>query len=137
MAQSPQFRFIGNVEVGKDISLETLKAHYDALLFAYGAAQDKTLGVPGEHLKGVLSARAFVGWYNGLPEYDNLNPDLTTGENAVVIGNGNVALDVARVLLSGVDHLRKTDISEQALDAISRSKIKHVMVCGRRGPMQV
>lgn len=117
--------------------LRALKPHYDALLFAYGASKDKLLGIPGEHLKGIYSARAFVGWYNGLPEYEKLAPDLEAGETAVVIGNGNVALDIARILLSDVDALRKTDISEQAIEALLKSKIRRVNVVGRRGPMQV
>lgn len=96
------------------------------------------MGIPGEDAcKNVLSARAFVGWYNGLPEYRDLSPDLTCGENAVVVGQGNVALDVARILLSDVDSLRKTDISEHALEALAESKVKRVRVVGRRGPMQV
>jgi adrenodoxin-NADP+ reductase len=124
------------VNVGHDVSLQTLKPHYDAILFAYGASQDKLLGIPGEKLGGVYSARAFVGWYNGLPEYAHLNPTLNKGEDAVVIGQGNVALDVARILLSGVDALRKTDITEHALECLSNSKIKSVKVVGRRGPLQ-
>ena len=137
VAASPRFNFIGNVTIGKDLPLRTLKPHYDALLFAYGASRDRTLDISGEHLKGVYSARAFVGWYNGLPEYEHLAPDLRSGDRAIVIGNGNVALDIARILLSDVNTLRKTDISEKAIEALSRSKVKHVMVCGRRGPMQV
>lgn len=92
--------------------------------------------MPGEDLGGIYSARAFVGWYNGLPEYADLNPDLMVGEEAVVVGNGNVALDVARVLLSGVDRLRTTDITEYALAALSKSRVRHVTVIGRRGPSQ-
>jgi adrenodoxin-NADP+ reductase len=96
------------------------------------------LGVPGENnLKGIYSARAFVGWYNGLPEYADLAPDLSQGEDAIVIGQGNVALDVARILLSDVDALRKTDITEAALEALTRNRVKSVRVVGRRGPMQV
>jgi len=114
-----------------------LKPHYDAILFAYGASKDKKLGIPGEDLNGVYSARAFVGWYNGLPEYANLNPKLGAGEEAVVIGQGNVALDVARILLTDVDALRKTDITEQALETLARSRVRSVKVIGRRGPMQV
>jgi adrenodoxin-NADP+ reductase len=119
------------------VPLSALKPHYDALLFAYGASEDRTLGIPGEALAGIHSARAFVGWYNGLPEYEGLAPDLQAGETAMVVGNGNVALDIARILLSDVDELRKTDISEQAVEALLKSKIKHVNVVGRRGPMQV
>uniref|UniRef100_A0A093V2T4 NADPH:adrenodoxin oxidoreductase, mitochondrial n=1 Tax=Talaromyces marneffei PM1 TaxID=1077442 RepID=A0A093V2T4_TALMA len=137
VATSPRFNFIGNVAVGSQLPFSTLKPHYDAILFAYGAAKDRELGIPGEDArKNVLSARAFVGWYNGLPEYRDLAPDLAAGEHAVVVGQGNVALDVARILLSDVDSLRKTDISEHALEELSRSKIKRVRVVGRRGPMQ-
>lgn len=118
--------------------LQTLKPHYDAILFAYGAAKDRELGIPGEKAKkNVFSARAFVGWYNGLPEYHDLDPDLTAGEHAVIVGQGNVALDVARILMSDVDELRKTDIAEYAIEALSKSRVKRVRVVGRRGPMQV
>lgn len=85
----------------------------------------------------MYSARAFVGWYNGLPEHRDLNPDLSSGEDAVVVGQGNVALDVARILLSDVDALRGTDIADYALEALSKSRIKRVRVVGRRGPLQV
>ena len=112
--------------------------HYDAILFAYGASKDKTLDITGEDsLKGIYSARAFVGWYNGLPEYANLNPDLTQGEEATIIGQGNVALDVARILLQDTDVLRSTDMTEYAIETLQKSKIKRVRVVGRRGPMQV
>ena len=110
--------------------------HYDAMLFAYGASKDKLLDVPGEDLKGVISAGDFVGWYNGLPKYADLNPDLQAGETAVIIGQGNVAVDVARFLLSSVEHLRQTDVSEVALEALSKSQIKNVKIIGRRGPLQ-
>lgn len=112
--------------------------NYDSVLFAYGASQDKKLGVPGEStLQGIYSAREFVGWYNGHPDCAGLAPDLTRGDEAVVIGQGNVALDVARMLLEDVDVLRKTDITDHALAEIARSKIKRIHVVGRRGPMQV
>ena len=138
MASSPNFTFIGNVEVGKDIRLNTLKGHYHAIVYAYGASQDRKLGIPGEDtLKGVHSARNFVGWYNGLPEHADLGPDLSTGDTAVIIGQGNVALDVARTLLTDIDVLRKTDMTDNALDALAKSKVKRVHVVGRRGPMQV
>nr|CAE85524.1 related to NADPH:adrenodoxin oxidoreductase precursor, mitochondrial [Neurospora crassa] len=145
VASSPDFRFIGNVSVGTKsdhpdgltVPLASLFRHYNAIIFAYGAAQDRKLGIPGEdQLKGVYSAREFVGWYNGLPQHANLNPDLTQGEEAVVIGQGNVALDVARMLLEDVDVLRKTDIAAHALETLSQSRVKRVHVVGRRGPMQ-
>lgn len=105
-------------------------------MFAYGASKDKELGIPGEHLRGVYSARAFVGWYNGLPEFANLDPDLQSGDSAAILGQGNVALDVARVLLTPVDELRYTDIAEHAVAALSRSRITKVSIVGRRGPLQ-
>lgn len=124
--------------MGKGLPLTSLREHYTAILFAYGATKDRKLGIPGEDsLKGIYSARDFVGWYNGLPEHAALTPDLESGEEAVVIGHGNVALDVARTLLSDVDSLRKTDMTDYALDALSRSRVKRVRVIGRRGPMQV
>ena len=112
--------------------------HYDAILFAYGASKDRKLGIRNEDkLSGIYSARDFVGWYNGLPEYANLLPDLKAGEEAVVIGQGNVALDVARILLTDVDSLRQTDITENALATLAKSNVKRVRIVGRRGPMQV
>lgn len=96
------------------------------------------MGIPGEDtLKGIYSARAFVGWYNGLPEYAHLAPDLTLGEEAVVIGQGNVALDVARILLQDTSVLKSTDITHNAIEALQSSKVKRVKVVGRRGPLQV
>lgn len=144
VAASPNFTFIGNVAIGhkpfhpdgQSVPLATLMRHYDAVLFAYGAAKDRTLNVPGESTLGrIYSAREFVGWYNGLPEFAGLNPDLSQGE-AVVIGQGNVAIDVARVLLEDVDKLRKTDMAGYALEALSTSQVKRVRIAGRRGPMQ-
>ena len=127
---------MGNVEVGRDISLGELAQNYDGVLFAYGASQDRELRIPGEDLAGVFSARAFVGWYNGLPEYADLSPQLDASDTAIIIGNGNVALDVARVLLTSVDSLRSTDIAERALQHLLKSKIQRVHVVGRRGPLQ-
>ncbi|KAF2796987.1 FAD/NAD(P)-binding domain-containing protein [Melanomma pulvis-pyrius CBS 109.77] len=136
-AKSPRFNYIGNVSVGHDVELVKMKPHYDAILFSYGASEDKKLGIPGEELAGVYSAREFVGWYNGLPQFQHLAPELAVGNEAVVIGQGNVALDVARILLTPVDKLRHTDMTEQALQTLSQSKIDHVKVVGRRGPLQV
>lgn len=137
IAASPNFDFIGNIEVGKDVPLSLLKENYDAILFSYGASEDRKLGLPGEDLPGVYSARDFVAWYNGLPGATDLQPRISEGTEAVVIGQGNVALDIARILLTDVDTLRKTDIPEYALEALSRSKISSVRVVGRRGPLQV
>lgn len=118
--------------------MASLSEHYNAILFAYGATKDRKLGILGENsLKGIYSARDFVGWYNGLPEYADLAPDLESSEEAVVIGQGNVALDVARTLLTAVDALRKTDMTDYALASLSRNRVKRVRVVGRRGPMQV
>ncbi|KAL2200657.1 hypothetical protein P885DRAFT_28185 [Corynascus similis CBS 632.67] len=144
VASSPNFTFIGNVSIGTKsdhpdgatVPLASILRHYNAVVFSYGAAKDRKLGIPGEDLKGVYSAREFVGWYNGLPEHANLAPDLTQGEEAVIIGQGNVALDVARMLLEDVDVLRKSDIAEHAIETLSRSKVKRVHIVGRRGPMQ-
>lgn len=146
VAESPNFTYVGNVSVGRPshsaehctVELQTLMRHYDSVLFTYGASEDKKLGIPGEStLSGIYSAREFVGWYNGLPDYANLEPNLSRGEEAVIIGQGNVALDVARMLLEDVDVLRKTDITEHALAHLASSRIKRVHVVGRRGPMQV
>lgn len=132
---------VGRRSVSSDshtIDVSTILRHYDAVVFAYGASEDRELGIPGESsLRGIYSARQFVGWYNGLPSCVTLDLDLLDADEAVVIGQGNVALDVARMLLEDVDVLRKTDISEQALEQLSRCNIKRVRVVGRRGPMQV
>lgn len=136
VAKSPNYTFIGNVNLGHDLPLPLLAKHYDALVFAYGASKDRKLGLEGEDKPHIYSARAFVGWYNGLPEYQDLNPDLSAGDTAIVVGQGNVALDVTRILLEDVDVLRKTDITSHALKTLSKSIIKHVRVVGRRGPLQ-
>jgi adrenodoxin-NADP+ reductase len=136
VAESPRFNYIGNVKVGYDVDLVKMKPHYDAILFSYGASEDRKLGIPGEDLKGVYSAREFVGWYNGLPQFQNLAPDLQAGEQAVVIGQGNVAMDVARILLTPVETLQTTDITDQAIQTLSQSRIRSVKVVGRRGPLQ-
>ncbi|KAF2279342.1 nucleotide-binding domain-containing protein [Westerdykella ornata] len=136
VAEDSRFTYIGNVAVGRDVELKEMKAHYDSIIFAYGASQDRKLGIPGEDLGGVYSAREFVGWYNGLPQLASLAPALDAGEDAIVIGQGNVALDVARILLTPVDALRKTDITEAALETLAKSRVKRVKVVGRRGPLQ-
>ena len=109
---------------------------YDAVVLAYGAAKDRTLGIPGESSKNVISARNFVGFYNGLPEDRDLDFNLDT-DHAVVIGLGNVAIDVARVLCTPIDELKKTDITEAALEKLSKSQVKRVTILGRRGPLSV
>lgn len=143
VASSPNFTFIGNVTVGhpsnhpggQSVQLRTLLRHYDAVLFAYGASKDRNLGVPGESLRRIYSAREFVGWYNGLPEFAGLDPDLSQ-DTAVVLGQGNVAMDVARILLKSPADLRGTDIAGYAADALARSRVRRVRVVGRRGPAQ-
>ncbi|UGT39162.1 FAD-dependent oxidoreductase [Nocardia yamanashiensis] len=124
-----------NVEVGKHISHEELLQHHHAVIYAVGAATDRKLGVPGEDLPGSYSATEFVAWYNGHPDFADREFDLS-GERAVIVGNGNVALDVARVLTVAPDELAKTDIADHALDALRRSNIQEVVVLGRRGPLQ-
>lgn len=136
VAESPNYTFIGNVNLGHDLPLPVLAKHYDAIVFAYGASRDRELGLDGEDKPHIYSARAFVGWYNGLPEYRDLKPDLSAGETAIVVGHGNVALDVTRILLEDINVLKKTDIMSHALEALSKSTIKHIHVVGRRGPLQ-
>jgi ferredoxin--NADP+ reductase len=135
LARTPGVRFLGNVMVGRDVSVEELQAAYHAVIFACGAETDRRLGVPGEDLAGSYTATEFVGWYNGHPEFRNREFDLDQ-EVAVIIGQGNVAADVCRILAKTVDELKHTDITEYALDALSRSRVREIYVVGRRGPAQ-
>ncbi len=128
-------RFFGGIEVGRDIGHTDLMRHYHAVIYAVGARSDKTLGIPGEDLPGSLPATDFVGWYNGHPDHRDLAPDLSS-ERAVIIGNGNVAADVARVLTRSIDELARTDLADHALEALRESAIEEVVVLGRRGPAQ-
>ena len=134
-AEQDGFSFLGNVNVGKDISVEELKKYYDAILFACGAETDRKLGIPGEDLNGSFTATEFVAWYNGHPDYRDRDFDLS-GEVAVIIGQGNVAMDVCRILCKTVDELKTTDIAQHALDALAKSNIKEIHMIGRRGPVQ-
>ncbi|MBI5106771.1 MAG: FAD-dependent oxidoreductase [Solirubrobacterales bacterium] len=134
-ALQPGFRFFGNIEVGRDVSQEDLAAWYDAVLYAVGTSGDKKSGIPGEDLPGSVSATEFVGWYNGHPDYRDLDFDLS-GERAVVIGNGNVAVDVARMLTLTHDELAVTDVADHALEVLDASSITEIVVLGRRGPEQ-
>ena len=136
MASSPNFNFVGNIDVGIGLPLASLRDCYNAILFSYGASTDRKLGIPGEDVKGVYSARDFVGWYNGLPELAHLVPNLESSDEAVIIGQGNVALDVARTLLTDVDRLKETDMTDRALATLAKSRVRRVRVVGRRGPMQ-
>ncbi|GLK56388.1 ferredoxin--NADP+ reductase [Methylopila capsulata] len=135
IAHTPGFRYVGGVAIGEDVPLETLRASYHAVILATGAMVDRRMGVPGEGLAGSRSAGEFVGWYNGHPDYSHLRFDLSS-ERAVVVGHGNVALDVARILLKTADELRHTDIAEHALGALAESRIREVHVVGRRGPCE-
>jgi ferredoxin--NADP+ reductase len=128
-------RFVGNVEVGVDISHAELVRHYTAVIYATGAQTDKALGIPGEELPGSWAATEFVAWYNGHPDYRDLEFDLSA-KRAVVIGNGNVAADVARMLTLGAAELERTDVADHALAALRESRIEEVVVLGRRGPAQ-
>ncbi|XP_076856100.1 NADPH:adrenodoxin oxidoreductase, mitochondrial isoform X2 [Brachyhypopomus gauderio] len=134
-AQNERCYFHGNVNVGTDISVKELKESYHAVVLSYGAEGSRSLAVPGEDLAGVFSARDFVGWYNGLPSNKELHPDLNC-ETVVILGQGNVALDVARVLLSPLDIL-KTDITQHALQTLASSRVRRVVMVGRRGPLQI
>jgi ferredoxin/flavodoxin---NADP+ reductase len=129
-------RFFGNVEVGTDISHEELMRHYTAVIYATGAQTDKSLGIPGEDLPGSWAATEFVAWYNGHPDYRDLEFDLSP-RRAVVIGNGNVAADVTRMLVLSAAELERTDVADHALEALRQSSIEEVVVLGRRGPAQV
>jgi len=135
IAESPRFRFLGNVTVGRDVSVEELKGCYHVVVFAYGAETDRTLGISGEHLAGSHAATEFVGWYNGHPDYRDRVFDLSH-ETAVVIGQGNVAVDVCRILAKTVDELRHTDIARHALEVLAESRIRDIYMIGRRGPAQ-
>jgi len=134
-ASHPEFRFFGNVEIGSDITVEELCERYHAVIYAFGAAADRRLGIAGEDLPGSWAATEFVAWYNGHPDYRDLEFDLS-GERAIVVGNGNVAADVARMLALTHEELRVTDVADHALEALRDSAIREIVVLGRRGPAQ-
>jgi len=135
IAKNPAFRFYGNVDVGKDVTLAELKDHYHQICFSTGAQTDRALGIPGEGLKRSHAATEFVAWYNGHPDYRDREFDLSV-ERVAVVGVGNVAVDVARILSKTPDELAKTDIADHALAALRKSKIREVYMLGRRGPAQ-
>jgi ferredoxin--NADP+ reductase len=135
IALQPGFRFLGNVEVGRDLSHDELLAHYDAVVYAVGAQTDRRMGIPGEDLPGSWAATEFVAWYNGHPDFQELQFDLS-GERAVVIGNGNVAVDVARMLALTPEELAATDTTDAAITALSGARFKEIVMIGRRGPAQ-
>ena len=134
-AARPEFRFFGNVDVGTDVTVDELRKHYHAVLFAYGTSVDRQLGIPGEDLPGSHSATEFVNWYNAHPDFADREYDLSC-ERVVVIGNGNVAADVARMLALPRDELETTDTADHAIEALAESGVKEILVLGRRGPAQ-
>ncbi len=135
-ALSDNVRFVGNVMIGKDVSVAELQQLYDAVVIATGAPHDRKMDLPGEDLGNVFGSAAFVGWYNGHPMFANLDPDLS-GDTAVVIGMGNVALDVTRILSKSRAEFAGSDIVAHALDILDTSKLKRIVVLGRRGPHQI
>ena len=136
VAESPGVDFIGNVTIGRDVSVEELLGFYDAVILAIGAPHDRKLGIPGEDLPGVVGSAEFVGWYNGHPDFADLDPPLD-GTHAAVIGNGNVALDCARILSKTQKEFESSDIVGHALEALDKSAIRTITILGRRGPHQI
>ena len=134
-AENHRFRFFGNVEIGKDLSTQELSASYHQVVYAIGSSSDRRLGIPGEELDGSYSATAFVGWYNAHPDFRDFPFDLRS-ERAVVVGVGNVAMDVARVLLKSPEQLAKTDIARHALEALRASRLREIVLLARRGPAE-
>jgi ferredoxin/flavodoxin---NADP+ reductase len=135
-AAHPRFRYFGNVCFGEHVSREDLLSHYHAIVYATGSPLDRPLQIPGEDLPGSHAATEFVGWYNGHPDHTGLEVDLVSAERAVVIGNGNVAIDVARMLVLARGELAPTDTADHALEVLARSRVEEVLVVGRRGPAQ-
>ncbi|MEV6345918.1 FAD-dependent oxidoreductase [Actinoplanes sp. NPDC051851] len=131
--EAPGVRFLGNVTVGTDVTVEELRERYHAVILASGAPLDRRLGIPGDELTGVLAARNFVSWYSGHPDAD-FDPSVLAAETAMVVGVGNVALDVARMLVRTPDELRRTDVPEHVVDALAGHAVREVVVVGRRGP---
>jgi ferredoxin--NADP+ reductase len=133
IATDPRVRYYGNIEIGRDISIAELRERYDAVVLATGASVDRRLGIKGDDKAGVLGVAAFVGWYNGHPDFADLKPHLAT-ETVAVIGIGNVAVDVARVLVKTPEEMAATDLTDYAAKAIQAAPIRHVRMFGRRGP---
>jgi ferredoxin--NADP+ reductase len=134
-AMDPRFRFFGNIVVGDHVQAAELAERYDAVIYAVGAQSDRSLGIPGEELPGSVAAVDFVGWYNAHPHFEEMAPDISSGR-AVVVGNGNVALDVARILVTDPDVLAETDIADHALQSLHDRGVEEVLIVGRRGPLQ-
>src|SRR3984885_10882167 len=135
-AAHQRFRYFGNIPFGEHVSRADLLEHYHAIVYATGSPSDRPLGIPGEQLPGSHAATEFVGWYNGHPDHTDLEFDLLSAERAVVIGNGNVALDVARMLVLAPQELAPTDTADHALEVLARSSVPEVVILGRRGPAQ-
>jgi ferredoxin--NADP+ reductase len=135
VASDPRVRFFGNVKLGRDISVEDLRAHYDQIVYAVGCESDRPMGIPGEALDGSFAATDLVGWYNGHPDHRHHRFDLSC-EAVAIVGVGNVAMDVARILTQDAELLAKTDAASYAVEALRRSRIKRVYLLGRRGPVQ-
>lgn len=135
IAHLPQFRFWGNVKFGTDITKAELLGHFDAIIYAFGAQSDRKLAIKGENLRGNYSATEFVGWYNGHPDYRDIKFDFSCSDVAI-IGMGNVAIDIARILARTENELSHTDIAEHAQDQFRNSKIENIYLIARRGPMQ-
>ncbi len=133
---NPQFQFLGNIKIGEDVTIDDLKACYDAIIFACGAETDKHLGIPGENLPGSYAATEFVGWYNSHPNYRDRVFDLQTAKSVAIIGQGNVAIDVTRILAKTTEELAGSDIAEYAKAALAASSIQEIHLIGRRGPVQ-
>jgi len=136
IAEQPGFRFFGNVRIGRDLQIDDLAAHYHQIVYAFGCESDQKLGLPGEDIGGVHSATEFVGWYNGHPDHRHHTFDLAHARRVALVGNGNVAMDVARVLLASPDHLAQTDIADHAVAVLRQSQVREVVLLGRRGPAQ-
>lgn len=136
IAARPGFRFFGNVTFGEDLLLDEVLRHYHQVVFSTGAESDRRLGISGEDLAGSDPATIFVGWYNGHPDYRDLHYDLSDVERVAVIGNGNVAMDVTRILARSIEELSTTDIADYALEALKKSAVKEIYLLGRRGPAQ-
>lgn len=134
-AEDPRFRFFGNIKVGEQVSATELAERYDAVIYAVGAQSDRPLNIPGEDLPGSVAAVDFVGWYNAHPHFHEMAPDLSCAR-AVVVGNGNVAVDVARMLVTDPDVLAQTDIADHALETLRPCGVKEVLLAGRRGPLE-
>lgn len=135
IAGSANVRYFGNLTFGVDLKHSDLKRHYDQIIYAVGAQSDQRMGIPGEDLAGSMPATAFVGWYNGRPDYRDIDINLDC-ERVIVVGNGNVAMDVTRILATDPDELAKTDITDHALERLRESKVREIVMLGRRGPVQ-